>query len=358
MLQIKVYKPTTHKIKCLIYGESWSGKTSFGWTAPNVIFASAEAGLLSVANKWVSYAEIKSIADLRELLGFLRWEHKFETVVLDSITEINDIIKAEIERKKWKPMQLQDWWVLAKDIEKILRAFRWLDMNVIMIAQEKIIDDDGKIAKIVPDLNWKAASKIAYFMDIVGHMEIQWDWTYLVNLSWDKWLVTKDRTGMLWTDTVPDFTKWLEALEDMEVVDVEEIIEEVWKKPEVKKEIKQEEIIEEEPKKVVKKTTIKATIEKEVDWKLVTDSVKEIDLFTRIYEDMKMTADETTLDEILSNLREDLKKDPDLLTKAQKTEIGSLKQDMIKSFTSKEEKMDEKRKVAAKKTTTKKVQTK
>lgn len=328
MLQIKTYKPTSHKIKALIYGDSWSGKTSFGWTAPNVIFASAEAGLLSIANKWVSYAEIKSIADLRELLWFLKWDHKFETVVLDSITEINDIIKAEIERKKWKPMQLQDWWVLAKDIEKILRAFRGLDMNVIMIAQEKIIEDDGKIDKRVPDLNWKAASKIAYFMDIVWHMEIQWDWTYLVNLSWEKWLVTKDRTGMLWTDTIPDFTKWLEALKDMEIVEVEEILEEVKTEKELQ--------IEENHKKTKKNE----------------------DRFWSIYEEIKMSANLDQLDLILWNLKEEMKNKTISLTVIQKNDIAALKNDMIASFKSKEEDMDKKRKIAAEKKTTKKVNTK
>lgn len=329
MLQIKTYMPTNHKIKALIYGDSWSGKTMFGWTAPNVIFGSAEAGLLSIANKRVSYAEIKSVQDLREFLKFLKTEHKFETVVLDSISEINDIIKAEIERKKWKPMSLPDWGVLAKQIETILRAFRWLDMNVIMIAQEKIIDDDGKIHKIIPDLNGKTATNIVRFMDIVGHMEILWDWSHIINTWSEKHLVTKDRTKMLWTNTIPDFTKWLEALEDMEIVEVEEIIEELDME---KTEKSEEEIIQKEKTEKIDK------------------------LFWSIYEEIKMTANKTSLDLILSNLRKQLEEDPKLFTVEQKNEIKSLKEDMEKSFESKEKEV--KPKTTPKKPTTKKVQTK
>jgi hemerythrin-like domain-containing protein len=58
----------------------------------------------------VPFVEINSIKDLEELLEFLqKGDHEFETVVIDSITEVNDIIKQEIEKKTGKPMQLNDW---------------------------------------------------------------------------------------------------------------------------------------------------------------------------------------------------------------------------------------------------------
>jgi hypothetical protein len=39
--------------------------------------------------------------DLRDLLLYLKnQKHSYETVVIDSISEINDIIKAEIEKAK------------------------------------------------------------------------------------------------------------------------------------------------------------------------------------------------------------------------------------------------------------------
>ena len=53
----KRYQPTQHKIKALVYGASGVGKTTFGATAPNPIFLSAEGGLLSVADKQFDYAE-------------------------------------------------------------------------------------------------------------------------------------------------------------------------------------------------------------------------------------------------------------------------------------------------------------
>jgi hypothetical protein len=48
----------------------------------------------------VPYAEIKSLQDLIDLRDFLKnQEHEFETLVIDSITEISDIIKVEIEHR-------------------------------------------------------------------------------------------------------------------------------------------------------------------------------------------------------------------------------------------------------------------
>jgi len=98
MLQIKQFAPTTHKIKAVVYAGPGSGKTTFGGTCPKPIFASAEGGLLSIAHLAPAYADIKTLQDLADLLAFLRkGGHGFESVVIDSITEISEIIKADIE---------------------------------------------------------------------------------------------------------------------------------------------------------------------------------------------------------------------------------------------------------------------
>ena len=61
-------------------------------------------------------------------------KHKYETVVIDSISEINDLIKSQLEAKRGRALQIQDWGEIAKQIEDVLRKFRSLDMHVIMIA--------------------------------------------------------------------------------------------------------------------------------------------------------------------------------------------------------------------------------
>ena len=228
-MKIKKFTPSDHKIKALIYGPAGCGKTVFGGTAKKAIFASAEGGLLSIADKHPEYTEIKTLRDLRDLYSYLKNEdHSYETVVIDSVTEINEIIKGEIEKRTGHSMQLQDWGVLAKEMRELLRNFRDLPMHVIFITQENYIQDESKIKIIAPSLNGKTATDIAYFMDIVGYMHIEADGTRWIETNTNKRLLTKDRSNMIGNDAPLDFSKWQERVakikvgKEKEVVDYEE----------------------------------------------------------------------------------------------------------------------------------------
>lgn len=243
MIQIKQYTPTTTKIKALIYGASGVGKTSFAGTAENVLFASAEGGLLSIADKLPNYVEIKSLQDLKDLYKYLlSTKHNFETLVIDSITEINEVIKLDIERKNGRPMQLQDWGTLSKEIKGILRNFRDLAetpktgapvqykaINVLFIAQETVEaqEEGGTISKIVPSLNGKASTEIAYFMDIVGYLTIDKNGTRKVITNSNTRLLTKDRTGLIGNDTEVSFQAWINLVKNMKISDKETVVEDI-----------------------------------------------------------------------------------------------------------------------------------
>lgn len=217
-MQIKTFKPKDHKIKALIYGAAGAGKTVFTGTASKAIYASAEGGLLSIADKKPQFVEVKTLKDLVELYAYLsREEHDYETVVIDSITEINEIIKLEIENRIGRAMQIQDWGELSKKIRDLFRKFRDLPMNVILIAQEAYLTDEDKIKKIVPSLNGKAATEIAYFMDVVGYINVENDGTRWIETDSNKKLLTKDRTQRIGNDTAMDFAEWQKKVESMDV---------------------------------------------------------------------------------------------------------------------------------------------
>jgi hypothetical protein len=210
-MQIKKYSPVEHKVKAVVYGPSGVGKTTFGSTCPKPIFASAESGLLSIASSRPDYVAVKRIEDLKELLAHLQKPgHGYESVVIDSITEISEIIKADIEKRTGKSMQIQDYGTLGKSIRQILRGFRDLPMHVLFIALEKAEKDEERIIRYVPDLNGKSATDIAQFMDIVGYltMDPQTLARKVLTQSSPK-LLTKDRTGVLKDDVTPDFGVWV-----------------------------------------------------------------------------------------------------------------------------------------------------
>lgn len=228
---IKTYSPKDQTIKCLIYGSSWTWKTTFWASAPKPIFASSEKWLMSIRKLKPNYVDINSLWDLKELLVYLRDEkHDFETVIIDSITEINDIIKSAIEKKNWKSMQVQDWGTLSKEIKMILRWFRDLPMNVIFIAQEMQDMDEWKISKVLPSLNWKSATDIAYYMDVVWYVYIdKATGKRKINTSPHTFYLSKDRTNVIDGWEEQDFTDWVNKVREDIVISEEKVVYE--KKP-------------------------------------------------------------------------------------------------------------------------------
>lgn len=213
---IKTYSPSSHKIKALIYGASGSGKTYFSGTAKNALYLSAENGLLSIKDKNPEYWEIKSFKDLENAYKFLNEEeHKYETVVLDSITEISDILKRNIEKEHGRTMQIQDWGEFKEKIIDQFRKFRDLKMHVIFIALDDRIVDEDKIHKIVPNLDGKAApAALPQFMDIVGYTQIGADGKYWMQTNGHKKYITKNRGGVIGDDCPPDFEEWKRRVQE------------------------------------------------------------------------------------------------------------------------------------------------
>ena len=213
MLKIQTFKPENSYIKALIYGPSGAGKTTFAATAPKPIFASSEKGLMSIRHLSPQFAEINSLQDLKDLYSFLKNEkHEFETVVIDSITEINDIIKTEIETRNKRNMQLQDWGILQKEIKDILRKFRDLPMHIIFLAQETTEKDEEKIVKYLPSLNGKSATEIAYYMDTVGYCFIDKLGNRKIGTMPNEKYLTKDRTNVIDGGENQNFSEWVEAM--------------------------------------------------------------------------------------------------------------------------------------------------
>ena len=232
MVEIKKFSPLNHKLKATIYGASGTGKTTFGASGGEknkTIFASAEAGLLSTASsgRSVHYSEIKSLQDLYDLHDYLEKNpNEYDVLVVDSITEINEIIKNGIVEKMGRTMQIQDWGTLGADIMKILRKLRDLPMHTIVLAHEASEKDgeNGETTKMVPSLNGKAQAQIAYIMDVVGYSYVTKDGEHKITTKTSPRLVTKDRTKLISDDTTPSLEVWIEKLKSIKVSGAEEVV--------------------------------------------------------------------------------------------------------------------------------------
>jgi hypothetical protein len=84
--------------RLFIYAVEGIGKTTFAANAPSPIFIQTEDGLGSLDA--ARFPMVETIDDVRQAIGSLyESEHEFETVVLDSVDWLEQIISREIEAK-------------------------------------------------------------------------------------------------------------------------------------------------------------------------------------------------------------------------------------------------------------------
>ena len=141
---IKITKPAavthTQYCNCLVYGESGIGKTVLCTTAPKPLIMSAEQGLLSISDVDVDIVEVKSLADIKEVYTLLKKGTEYETICLDSLSEIAQVVLAEYKAVEKDPRQA--YGKLGEEVLSIVRSFRDLPMNVVFVAkQDRIVDD-------------------------------------------------------------------------------------------------------------------------------------------------------------------------------------------------------------------------
>lgn len=194
-------------LKVLVYGQAGSGKTTLAKTLPKPVVLSAEGGLLSLKDDNISFIEIKSIGDLHEVYSWLEGSDEFESVVLDSISEIAEVVLAH--EKKVNKDGRAAYGEMDVQLSEIIRAFRDLNMHVLMTAKlEKQQDEMGRMLYFPSLPGNKTAQKLPYFFDEVLALRIEKDeegktQRALMCDSDGLWLA-KDRSGKLEAWETPD----------------------------------------------------------------------------------------------------------------------------------------------------------
>lgn len=131
--------------KIIIYSDAGVGKTTMAGTLPGrVLILSAEDGLRSLKlfpaseRKRISVAEVKDTDDLKDAYSKLQsGALKFDWVVVDSISEIAEMMLREYKRKDKDPRQ--SYGKVDDHIVGMLTDFRDLPCGVLFIAKEHVI---------------------------------------------------------------------------------------------------------------------------------------------------------------------------------------------------------------------------
>ena len=110
----------TTKIKALIYGDSGAGKSFLAASAPRPLVLLTEPnGQASImhSNPDADLIHISSAKMLGDILKSLtenpkQWA-KYDSLIIDSLTEVQRLCKDDLTNKGRSPMKLQDWGKLA-----------------------------------------------------------------------------------------------------------------------------------------------------------------------------------------------------------------------------------------------------
>lgn len=197
-------------VKVVVYGQAGTGKTSLIRTLPNPIILSAEGGLLSIADANLPYLEINSMESLREAYKWASESDEakqFETVALDSISEIAEVV-LNAEKKIAKDPRAA-YGALQEQMTDIIRAFRDLPRNVYFTAKcEKATDEAGRILYSPSMPGAKLGQQLPYFVDEVLALRVEKDQESIPRRALmcesDGLWQAKDRSGKLDAWEAPD----------------------------------------------------------------------------------------------------------------------------------------------------------
>lgn len=204
-MKFETFKPTTHKLKALIYWGAKKGKTTLASTAPNPLWLCSENGLLSVANKSPKFRRINTLDDLKEVYKELRDEKtEFDTIIIDSLSEISKVIKDNLT-DRWKTkMTLQLWWSYSEEIMQTIRQIVQLDYHIIVIVHSKDqTDDNWNVVFYDIAVDGSAKNEIPRYFDTIGYCYIDKDWNYQINIAWNNKTICWDRSNKIPKENTP-----------------------------------------------------------------------------------------------------------------------------------------------------------
>lgn len=192
-------------VNVCVYGAAGVGKTSLIKTMPAPVVLSAEGGLLSISDSEIPFIEVTSISVLKEAYAWLATSEEakqFESIALDSISEIAEVLLVSEKRSAKDPRQA--YGALSDQMAELIRAFRDIPKHVYFSAKmEKTPDESGRILYGPSMPGNKLGQALPYFFDEVLALRIEEGSRALMAQPDGLW-TAKDRSGKLKQWEAPD----------------------------------------------------------------------------------------------------------------------------------------------------------
>ncbi len=199
-------------LKLLVYGASGVGKTTLCASTgcpDKTLILSAEAGLLSIADSDVDTMPIKGIQDLRDVHAYLKgMDHPYKWVCLDSLSEIAEQVL--VSEKDGAKDPRQAYGEMAEVMVRMVKQFRDLPMNVVMVCKGRSKEDEGKQVwePVLP--GQQLTEKLPYLFDEVFCLVAaikDGEVRRALRTSADGKYLAKDRSGRLAPWEAPDLSE-------------------------------------------------------------------------------------------------------------------------------------------------------
>lgn len=227
-IRLTTTKEARDHVKALIYSESGFGKTWLCKTAPNPVIISAENGLLTLKDVNIPVIEISSFEDLEDAYDFVTTDERakdFETICLDSISDIAETVLSEEKEKAGKDPRAA-YGAYADKLLPMIKKFRDIpDKHVYFTAKMKRITDEfSGITAYGPAMpGQQLGQALPYVFDFclalrIGQDEEGNNFRYLQTQA-DIQYICKARGGRLDESEVPDLTHIFDKALNGEVIE-------------------------------------------------------------------------------------------------------------------------------------------
>lgn len=193
---------TTDGVKVLLFGSSGIGKTSLlGTLSGKTLILSAESGLLVLKDKDIDVIDIDSIEKLGAVYVALKsGELKYDNVCLDSLSEIGEMIVAELDKDDYygDPTNTFPMWKeYSKRMTNIAKSFRDLKgMNIVLTALAEPVEANGSIKYLPMIPAKKAQAKLVSLYDEVYYYNYNKDGQRVIHTVGKSMYEAKSRGGV------------------------------------------------------------------------------------------------------------------------------------------------------------------
>lgn len=181
-LSVGKIKDTDQYARLLIYGAPGVGKTTFAAQAPNPVIMDYENSSETLRNTDKSDTPVisdrKALSNFTDVIDFIRKPNEFDTIIIDSISSMNDTFLMEhmrSQKNRDKHIALfQDFRKMNNVLKEIFYEMITVPKNVVLVAHEKVLrNEDNKILEVRPQLPPGAEASIERLINEVYYMEVK-----------------------------------------------------------------------------------------------------------------------------------------------------------------------------------------